>query len=291
LISTFRDIINRIVVSRNVLYHWKSIQYLNSGRLVFFSHFDKEGEIKPYVIYYLNHLIKLDCNIVFISTSENLSRNAIATLEKLCISIIIRKNIGLDFGSWKTGIFFNQKNFNQYESIILANDSCYAPVFNLEPIFEQFNNKKNTISGITISSEAHRKPHIQSYFVWFNKEKNNYSYLIDFFSKVRFLQNKRKIIKKYEVGLTQNAIHQGFNYESWVDNISLKKKYHVENQNHTIENSILLLKNDLSPMIKCAIFKDMNLRELQIELLQILKTKNMELFKIIKSQIQLDCVL
>jgi len=260
---------------------------LNSGRLVFFSHFDKEGEIKPYVIYYLNHLIELDCNIVFISTSENLSRNAIATLKNLCISIIIRRNKGLDFGSWKTGIFFNQKNINLYESIILINDSCFAPVFNLKPIFEQFSIKKNTISGITINSEAHRLPHIQSYFVWFNKEKNNFCYLIDFFSKVRFLQNKRKIIKKYEVGLTQNAIKQGFYYESWVDNNSFKKKYHVENQNHTIENSILLLKNDLSPMIKCAIFKDMKMSNIQIVLLQILDKKNSELSDIIKSHFHL----
>ena len=284
LIPFFRKIINEKRINKSILSHWKSIDIQPKDRLVFFAHFDEKNEIKPYVIYYLQRIFELDCNIVFISTVEKLPAIEIEKIKPFCISIISKKNIGLDFGSWKTGMHLLNKSLPNYKSIIFANDSCFAPAFDLEPIIEDFKNNLNQISGITFSHESHRKPHLQSYFLWINNTSNNIKFISDFFSKVKFLKNKRKIIKKYEVGFTQKAISKSIKINQWVNNAEFENDYNLKNQNHTIENAALLLLKRKSPFIKCAIFKDANYKEAQNSILNYLNNNNLELYNIIAKQ-------
>ena len=69
-------------------------------RLAIYAHYDANGEIKPYVIYYLNALKKYCDRIDFISTA-NLSSTELSKVDIYCDTANTKINEGYDFGMWK----------------------------------------------------------------------------------------------------------------------------------------------------------------------------------------------
>src|SRR5580693_5642081 len=68
--------------------------------LVLFAHFDAQGVVDPYVVYYLKALHRLGATIVFVSGSPSLTPESVAPLRELCAGIYTRHTLSLDFGSW-----------------------------------------------------------------------------------------------------------------------------------------------------------------------------------------------
>src|SRR5438270_11829088 len=52
--------------------------------LVLFAHFDLQGIVDPYVVYYLNALRGLGATIVFVSASPRLSPESVDPIRSLC---------------------------------------------------------------------------------------------------------------------------------------------------------------------------------------------------------------
>lgn len=50
------------------------------------------------------YLQKAEIDIVFVSTSENLLEQELSKITGLCRNIIVKNNVGYDFGAWKTGL-------------------------------------------------------------------------------------------------------------------------------------------------------------------------------------------
>ena len=69
-------------------------------RLAIYAHYDANGEIKPYVLYYLNALKEYSDRIDFISTA-NLSSTELSKVDIHCDSANTKINKGYDFGMWK----------------------------------------------------------------------------------------------------------------------------------------------------------------------------------------------
>ncbi len=172
-----------------------------------FSHYDKDGIIDNYVINYIKSIFEQKFDIVFVSTSENLSIDEIAKIKEYCRNVIVKENVGYDFGSWATGIMHIDKELNIYKSLLLCNDSVYAPLF---PLNEMFNKMKDRYDfwGMTDSYEVHH--HLQSYFMVFDRKV----FLTDLFKNIwqsyKVYKIKRNIILHYEIGLSQKLIKNGF---------------------------------------------------------------------------------
>ena len=115
-----------------------------------FAHFNKNNNLEEYVIDYLKAVKELVDEIIFVSTSD-IKPYKIDLLNTIVNKIIIKENKGYDFGSWKEGLFFIKKNYeNLPKEIILCNDSCYIS----ENLFKKTvssmrNNKKLDFWGIT----------------------------------------------------------------------------------------------------------------------------------------------
>jgi lipopolysaccharide biosynthesis protein len=179
-----------------------AIPKYNIKRCAIFAHFDKNDTVDDYVFYYLKNLSKVSSDIIFVSTS-NLSIGTIERLKGICTNVIIRKNIGYDFMSWRMGIK-SIPDLDFYDDLIICNDSVYGPFSCLESIFDTMDQKKCHFWGLT---ESHAIAyHLQSYFVVFRKEILFSNQFREFWASVDQLDIKKQIIEEYEIGLTQTLL-------------------------------------------------------------------------------------
>lgn len=182
-----------------------------TNRIVFFAHFDKHNIIHDYVIFYLQRLKETVKDIVFVSTSD-LREGEIAKIKDLCLKIITRDNIGYDFMSWK--IALTSVDISAYDELIICNDSVYGPLFSLDEVFTEMKGRDCDFWGITGSHQWGY--HIQSYFISFKRPVFMSSVFRDFFEGVTDRKSKLDIINKYEVGLSQKLLKNGFKSETYV---------------------------------------------------------------------------
>jgi rhamnosyltransferase len=127
--------------------------------------------------------------------------------------VITRKNVGRDFGSWKLGL--EVEDYGNYNQVILANDSVYGPLHDLSAVFEEMEGRNLDMWGITESWEY--KYHLQSYFLVFEQSIIESNFFEEFWNNMKYLRGKKNIIKKYEIGVTERAILNGFDVDSYID--------------------------------------------------------------------------
>lgn len=184
----------------------------NKKGIVLFAHFDKDGFIDDYVLQYLKELKKLDVDIIFISNSPFLKKKEINKIKPYIYTIILHWYPGRDFGSWFIGLSLYKDIILKKNFLILCNDSVYGP-FHVKnrPDFKTHVKKileTADFGGFTDSWEG--KYHIQSYFLIFNKGILESNIFWDFWKNFIFFDEKRKVIEKYEIGLTQYLIKEKF---------------------------------------------------------------------------------
>lgn len=221
-------------------------------RAVIFAHYDKDGLISDYVLYYLKELKKVSDEIIFVSC-RNINEK-----DKLEVSHIIDEyHDEYDFGSYKRGFLYLQDRLDEFDEIVFANDSCYGPFYPLEKVFEKMANKDCDFWGITqnqfgIDNFHIKRPHVQSYFITFKKQIFTQNFFIDFIKSIKHEEDKKLIISKYEIGLTEFLVMHGFTYKTLIDcyqkinNISLVKWKELINEHDMpfVKKSIFDLKNN-----------------------------------------------
>lgn len=176
-------------------------------RCVVFVHFDRQGVVHDFVYHYLRSLTDVGFCIVFVSNSHNLRQCDIEKLTPMCGQILIRKNRGLDFGAYRDGIA-HIPDVAGLDALLLANDSVYGPIYRLDDILAKMDPGKADVWGATDSWEFNF--HLQSYFVLFYPPVLKSEAFRRFWKRVRLVQSKTWVIRKYEVGLTRALQQAGF---------------------------------------------------------------------------------
>ncbi|HRG63810.1 MAG TPA: rhamnan synthesis F family protein [Burkholderiales bacterium] len=177
-----------------------------------FAHYDPQGKIENFVIYYLEKLKAVSNQIIFVSTSM-LNDIEQQKIKHLVDKIITRENIGYDFHSYKAGID-SIDGLTAYDQLILCNDSCYGPLFSLKDIFVKMNRQEINFWGITSSNLL--QFHLQSYFLVFNKPVLQSNCFINFWKNLPIYQNRKDIIHNYEIALTQVLISNNHYAASYI---------------------------------------------------------------------------
>ncbi|TDG12760.1 hypothetical protein E2F43_14425 [Seongchinamella unica] len=174
-----------------------------------FAHYDRDGIVDSHVTYSLSELHRCVQRLVFVSTS-NLSDETVGKLVAMGIEVIVRKNRGYDFYSYKVGI--EHLTLSDYDQLILCNDSVYGPLTDLSAFIGKMNEIDGDFWGITESFDfAH---HLQSYFLVFKRTVLNSSAFAEFWSSLDLIDDKNEIIRRYEVGLSQVLTSCGFKFYS-----------------------------------------------------------------------------
>lgn len=228
-------------------------------RAAVFAHYDKDNIVDDYVIYYLRALKEIADELVFVSCNE-LSENEKSKLDGIADFVIAEKHDEYDFGSYKRGFVYLTSRLNDFDGLIFANDSCYGPLYSLRQIFEEMEKDsrcdfwgitKNRFGAIKNKNSKYVsaiRPHIQSYFLVFNKNVFTSVVFSNFIKSIRHLDNKSEIIINYEIGLSELLRQEGFIDASFIN--SFLRLNHV-----VISLWRLLIQHSKMPFVKCSILR------------------------------------
>jgi rhamnosyltransferase len=173
-------------------------------RLLIFAHYDGQHEVKRYILYLLGQMRDLCERIVFVSTSS-LGENEQAKARAICDDVVLKENVGLDFGMWRYAL--DRTDLDAWDEIVLVNSSVFGPLRPLAPIFHRMEQERCDFWGMTESAEI--APHLQSYFLAFKANALRSAAFRAFWQSVLPYRDKHQIIRSYEVGLTTYLSEQG----------------------------------------------------------------------------------
>lgn len=176
--------------------------------LCIFIHYDSKNELDKNCIHYLSSLKEAGCDIVLVSTSENLTEIALTEAKKYCCVVLRRSNVGRDIYSYKIGLEFFSKKIALYEKLILANDSVFGPLFDLKKLISFGDEKSLDFWGATDCYQI--KYHLQSYFFVFTNQMAKSDCFKNYWKNVKLINYKRHLIEQYEVGITNHFMRNGY---------------------------------------------------------------------------------
>ena len=187
-------------------------------RLLLYVHYNKFNFISGHVLYQLENIRPLYSRVVFISNSqlpEDVKSNLVA--QHLVDDILERQNSGFDFAAWRDGM--KTVGFDQlahFDSVTLMNDTCFGPLWDLEPIYQKFENDDEVdFWGMTnYRKDKDFNEHIQSYYLSFKKQVIESSTFHEFWQGVQDFTNVQDVIDNYETKVTTNFLDDGFHYKT-----------------------------------------------------------------------------
>ena len=180
-------------------------------RLAIYAHYDRNGEIKPFVVHYLKALSE-QCSRVEFRSTASLSDEELDKVSSFCDVATTEKNVGYDFGVWRHAI--ERTLLSEYDELVLTNSSVYGP---LSPLCEMFGKMEGIpcdFWGVTDSHELDW--HLQSYFLVFRAEVLHSEVFLEFWKSVLPYASKRQVIRSYEIGLSCFLQEHGFVGEALV---------------------------------------------------------------------------
>jgi len=185
-------------------------------RLAIFAHFDRDNVIDDYVLHYLMGLQAVASRILFVSDCP-LPRAEIAKLDGLAEFVSGKRHGEYDFGSWKRGFAHIGDTVSEWDEVIIANDSCYAPIYPFESIFDRAGPVACDWWGPTATiTEQGDLCHMNSYFLVFRPPVLANPAFRRFWQDVTAQPSPREVIRVYEKGLTKLLLAQGFRWHAVV---------------------------------------------------------------------------
>ncbi len=212
-------------------------------RLCLFAAFDKKGEIADYVLYYLKALAQI-ADVYYWGEFET-SEAEKAKLEPYCKAVYCKSHGEYDFGSWRRLVQkIGRKKIETYDEVIIANDSCYGPLFDLSEVFQKMDKKDCDFWGL--SSACNRHIHLQSYFLVLKKPVIQSDAFYDFMEQVKPELNYCDVCTRYEDRFTYTLSKAGFKFCSYVDFGDLA--------NQPYKDIVAAIKNRHFPFLKVKFF-------------------------------------
>lgn len=190
-------------------------------RILLYVHFNKYKRVSNHVFYQLEQLKPLFSKILFISNSHIEEATKKKLHDEFGISNLLeRDNQGYDFAAWRDGMssvgFEELKN---YDSLTLMNDTCFGPLWDLEPIYKRFEaDTQVDFWGMTnFRKTKYFEEHLQSYFVTFKQQILRSISFQEFWEQVKDFTDVQDVIDHYETKFTQYFTEAGFTYQAAFD--------------------------------------------------------------------------
>ena len=176
-------------------------------RVAVFVHFDKDGIVQPFVLAYLKGLRANGFSVIFVTNSGKLEKASAAALHADCAAVLVRRNVGYDFGAMRDGLRHARLPQDNTEMVLVANDSVYGPLGDMGPMFERIDFNVAEVWGATESYQ--NRYHLQSFFLVAGRNALVSKAWKSFWTSVRPVSSKIWVISRYEVGMTQSLMKGG----------------------------------------------------------------------------------
>lgn len=190
---------------------------LRDETVCLFAHYDRDGLIGDYVVHHLACLQAAGVITILVSTALLRPEEA-AKAAPFCAAMIERDNLGLDFGSWRTGLLVYPQIW-ECATLLFANDSVYGPMGkagngDLRQLIERMAATGCDFWAVTESLQV--RPHYQSYFLGFRKSCLRSAAFQRYCEGIKLLGDKDEIIHRYEIGLRKQLADAGLRGEALI---------------------------------------------------------------------------
>ena len=185
-------------------------------RVILFAHYDKDNIVDDYVLHLLNGLKPYYDRLIFV-TDCPLPAEEKAKIEPFGEIAHAEPHGEYDFGSWKRAFAYLGDQVEDYDEVVIANDSCFGPLYDFGEMFSKMEKRPVDFWGIsgTITKKIDEYC-INSYFVAFRSNIVKNQAFKDFWPQIVHLDDKLEIVGRYEYGLSNLLHDQGFKSEPYV---------------------------------------------------------------------------
>lgn len=187
-----------------------------TNRYAIFAGYNANQTIPDYVITYLKGLNEVTDGVIYIADSE-LKEEEYKKIKNLVIYTKHHRHNEYDWGSYKQGFNWLKEHgyLEKAEELILANDSCYAPLTSFKPMFKQMENRKELDFWGDLQNTVFTN-HIQSYFIVLRKPVINSKAFQQFINSVTHQKYTPLYITEYEIKLTPMLESLGYKWDSYM---------------------------------------------------------------------------
>ncbi len=218
VVVPFAVAVGRLRSQRQIISAWPSGDVPLGPKIVLFMHFDGRGTVRRQLLDYIRELKENGRDVVFVTNAGRLRPEAMEALQALCAAVLVRRNVGYDFGAWADALNHLGLPRADTEEVIVANDSVFGPLLPLGNMLRRLDYAKSDVWGLTESWQV--RYHLQSFFLAFGPKALRAEGFRKFWAAVRPVPMKSYIVKNYEVGVTQAMVKAGlscaalWNYEA-----------------------------------------------------------------------------
>jgi glycosyltransferase involved in cell wall biosynthesis len=192
----------------------KSIESKTNNRVAIVALFPRDG-LLPSVNRLIDSLVSSNYSVVAVMNQSKYLDSWLTALSDKPVEILVRPNIGRDFGAYRTGFRYVESKgvLNASEHLLFANDSVlYGP--NSIDFVKSLLNVNKPWLGMFVNYQFHT--HSQSFFQVFRKEVFANSSFSDFWKNYYPSELRHKAINNGEVALSSLCIGLGFSPNSFV---------------------------------------------------------------------------
>ena len=172
-----------------------------------FTHFDRRERLADHVLAYVRALHASGFSVAFVTNSGSLHQDSLTALQPYCRAVIVRRNVGYDFGAVREVLDLLGLPRIETERLLIANDSVYGPLVPIAEMVARANFNEADVWGPTDSWQS--RYHLQSYFLLAGRQAITSPAWRAFWRSVRQVSSKRWVVARYEVGLTQKLLKAG----------------------------------------------------------------------------------
>jgi hypothetical protein len=226
-------VIGQLRSTRQIVHLWPEGEVKLGPRVALFMHFDARGGVRRQLFDYMRELKENGRDVVFVSNAGKIQPAALAALQKICACVIVRKNIGYDFGAWRDALDRLGLPRAETQEIIFANDSVFGPLLPLGDTLRRMDYGKADIWGLTDSWQG--RYHLQSFFLAFGPQAIRAAAFGKFWQAVRPVPAKVFVVKEYEIGITQAMVRGGLSCAAIWSYDALIKQVRSEGLEHLFE--------------------------------------------------------
>jgi len=176
-----------------------------SNRYVILALYEKVA-LPAFTMNLIDAIDRSPLNLVVVSNSAPDPLLRAQLLEK-CNLLIVRSNLGRDFGAYRDGVRILLRRIKNIERLILLNDSLFYFDRGLDQFIARLNGEAEFI-GVTEVFQFHY--HVQSYALSFGERILRNKQFLRFWRRYRPISSRRWSIHKGEVALTRMLTKVGF---------------------------------------------------------------------------------
>ena len=184
-------------------------------RICLFAGFHPKNQVSDYVIHYVRALA--DFADVYYQADCELPQTELEKLSPYVKDAWAQRHGKYDFGSWQALIGrLGWDKLTQYDECLFVNDSAFAPLFPLKPVFEKAAAQPQLGGWALNCFEGDR---MGSFFFALRKpvfESENFK---NFIASISPQQDVGDVIRKYEKYLPELITKTGYTYKVWLNSV------------------------------------------------------------------------